>query len=133
MAQTTLAERTDQIDQYLNQQMKKAGTQVKAIDFFTSIITLVAGFFGALFLLALIDAWILELSPVLRWVCLTGLLIGAAIYATAIVLPLVIRRINPAYAAKVVESGQDSMKNSLINYVCCGRKVASYPTESLMQ
>ena len=48
-------------------------------------------------------------------------MLGALTYFTVKVFPLLTRKINPVYAAKVVEESQPSIKNSLINYILLRR------------
>ena len=117
MSQTIASDRATKVDHYLSQQLSKTGAQVRIIDLFTSAMALVAGVIGALFLMAIVDAWIIELGKVTRWICLIGLLGGSIYYIVRVIVPLMIRRINPAYAARVIESSQDSMHNGLVNYV----------------
>ncbi len=122
MSQTTvnnrqLSGRGLQLDQYLQAQMKKASAQVRLVDLFTSLMTLLAGLLGSLFLVAVIDAWVFELTPWLRWGILLAILAGAAAFTIWSIVPLLIRRINPVYAARVVESARPEIKNSLINYL----------------
>ncbi len=122
MSQTTisapqLSGPAQQLDDYLQRQMRKASTQVRLVDLFTSIMTLLAAFLGALFLVALIDAWIFELRPWMRLAVLGTVVVSALAYIVVVVVPLSIRRINPVYAAKVVESARPDIKNGLINYL----------------
>ncbi len=122
MSQTTtapaqLSNRARQLDQYLLDQMNKTRAQVRLIDLFTAIMTLLACLTGALFLVALIDGWLIELSSWMRWTVLIALLAGGLVHTLLVIVPLVIRRINPVYAAKVVESARPEIKNGLINYL----------------
>ncbi len=117
MSQSTLNERTAKLDHYLQNQMRKTGNQVRLIDLFTCCMKLFAGMLGALFLLAIIDGWLFELNGWARWTSLILLLLGGAAYFVLAIFPLLIRKVNPVYAAKVVESAQPDMKNSLINYL----------------
>lgn len=117
MSQTTLNERTAKLDHYLQSQMRKTGNQVRLIDLFTCCMKLFAGVLAGLFLLAVIDGWVFELSGWARWGSLFLLLGGAVAYTVLSIVPLLIRKINPVYAAQVVESAQPNMKNSLINYL----------------
>ena len=117
MSQTTLNDRSSQLDQYLQNQVKKTGSQVKLIDLFTHAMVLLCGFLGGLFLLAVIDAWVIELGSIARWGALLLLIGGGLVYFSLNIVPLLIRKINPIYAAKVVESAQPDLNNSLINYL----------------
>jgi divalent metal cation (Fe/Co/Zn/Cd) transporter len=92
MSQTTvsaprLSGPAQQLDDYLQQQMRKASAQVRLVDLFTSIMTLLAVFLGALFLIALMDAWVFELKPWMRASAL-GLIVVSAIAYILIVIVL---------------------------------------------
>ena len=117
MSQNTLSDRSAQLDQYLQNQVKKTGSQVKMVDLFTYSMVLLCGFLGSLFLLAVIDAWVIELGIVARWIALIALIGGGIVYFALNIVPLLIRKINPIYAAKVVESAQPELNNNLINYL----------------
>ena len=117
MSQTALTDRNTKLDNYLQNQMRKTGNQVRVIDLFTCCMKLFAGLLGGLFLLAIVDGWILELSGWARWLSLFVLLGGSVAYTVVAIVPLLIHKINPVFAAKVVESSQPDMKNSLINYL----------------
>ncbi len=117
MSQSSVADPSTQLDRYISQQMQKTGAQVRLFDLFTACLTAVSGLFAALFLLAIIDAWVFELGTVGRWLSFIAVIGGTSYYVARHILPLVLRRINPVYSAKVVEQSQPSLKNNLINYV----------------
>ncbi len=117
MSQSSVADPSTQLDRYISQQMQKTGAQVRLFDLFTACLTAVSGLFAALFLLAIIDAWVFELGTVGRWGSFIAVIGGTSYYVARHILPLVLRRINPVYSAKVVEQSQPSLKNNLINYV----------------
>ncbi len=117
MSQSSVADPSTQLDRYISQQMQKTGAQVRLFDLFTACLTAVSGLFAALFLLAIIDAWVFELGTVGRWLSFIAVIGGTSYYVARHILPLLLRRINPVYSAKVVEQSQPSLKNNLINYV----------------
>ncbi len=117
MSQSSVADPSTQLDRYISQQMQKTGAQVRLFDLFTACLTAVSGLFAALFLLAIIDAWVFELGTVGRWGSFIAVIGGTSYYVARHILPLLLRRINPVYSAKVVEQSQPSLKNNLINYV----------------
>ena len=105
------------VDQYVGKQLKKTTQQVRTSDIVTGVIAVVS-FVVAFFLIAsVIDAWILAFSPTFRVVLLGAFLIGMAAIAWVFVLPFFFKRINPQYAAKVIEEAKPEFKNSILNYL----------------
>lgn len=103
-------------ERYIEQQLDKTRSQVKLVDFFSSLLTLAVGVLGFLLVTALVDAWVFDLGIVGRALALVALVGGTGWFVTSRVLPLVLRQINPAYAARMIEQSQPSLKNSLINF-----------------
>jgi hypothetical protein len=106
-----------QLDAYLQRQMSRASGQVRLFELFSAVLLLIGGILGALFLVALVDAWVIELRPWMRWLVLISLLGGSAAWTILVIVPLMIRRINPVYAARMVELARPEIKNGLINYL----------------
>lgn len=106
-----------QLDVYLQRQMSRASGQVRLFELFSAILLLIGGILGSLFLVALVDAWVIELRPWMRWLVLISLVGGAAAWTVLVIVPLMIRRINPVYAARMVELARPEIKNGLINYL----------------
>lgn len=104
-------------DRYIESQLDKTRSQVKIVDFFSSLMLLAAGVLGFLLLAALVDAWIFDLRLVGRGLALVVLLGGIGWFVAARLFPLVYRKINPAYAARVIEQSQPTLKNSIINFL----------------
>jgi nitrate reductase gamma subunit len=119
---------SEQIKQYVNHQLEKTRRQVKTTDLIGGILTILA--FAILFLMAVAiwDAWIMPLSTLGRWICLSVLLGGSMLYAGLAIVPLFVRRINTEYAAKMIEDAKPTFKNSLLNYVSLRKKKSNGPT-----
>lgn len=83
----------------------------------SGLMTLIAGVIGFLLVLTLIDHWVIALSWWGRWLALVALLAGAGCYVALQIVPLMLRPINPVYAAKAIEEAEPSLKNSLINFL----------------
>lgn len=111
------ARQAAKVKDYVNLQLEKTRKQVKTIDFIAGILVLVAFVVGFLVLVALVDAWIWPLSTLGRWICFTILVGGCIAYAVLAIVPLLLKRINPDYAAKMIEAAKPSFRNSLMNYV----------------
>ena len=64
------------------------------------------------------DHWIADLGrPGRIAVALLVLLLGVTYYVAAFLVPPLLRRINPAFAARAIEQSDPSLKNSLINFL----------------
>ena len=106
-------------DEFIDKQLRKARGQVKGVELAGALMTLAAG--GLLFFLAasLIDHWLIPggLGIGGRVLLFVLFLFAAAWYIARRLAPLVIRRINPVYAAETIEKSKPSLKNSLINFL----------------
>src|SRR5688500_6683465 len=87
--------------QFIEGQLRKTRSQVKWVEVSAGLMTLAAGILGYLFLVAIVDSWIVSagFGRAGRWLCLFGLMAGGAAYFARAVLPLCLRRVNPVYAA----------------------------------
>jgi len=97
--------------------LDKTRVQVKLIDLIGALMVLAAAVLGVLLILAIIDHWMVPLGDVGRWLAASLLLLGVVCYSAVILAPLVFGRVNPAYAARAIEKGEPSLKNSLINFL----------------
>ncbi len=101
----------------VDDQLRRAARQVKFVDLVSGLLTLLACSLVYLLLLAVVDHWIVGLNAPLRFVAFAGLLVGGGYYFLFRIGPLLLRRVNPEYAARAVEEVQPSLKNSLINFL----------------
>ncbi len=104
-------------DHYIEAQLNRTGRDVKLVDLFSALMVLIAGIVGYLLVVAVVDHWILPLAVWGRWLLLIAMATAALWYCIAVVLPLIIGRINPIYAAWTIERSEPSLKNSVINYL----------------
>ena len=111
------ARQAAKVKSYVNQQLEKTRKQVKIVDLIAGGLVLIAFVVGFLILAALVDGWIWPLSRLARWGCLVFLIFGCVAYTLIAIVPLLLKRINPDYAAKMIEEAKPSFKNSLLNYV----------------
>ena len=112
----------DATETFIKGQLAKTSAQVRAFDLSMSLIVLCTVLLGSLFILVLIDHWLWGLPT---WMRIAGLawIAGATAYAFwNQVLPSLTRRINPLYAAKTIEEGKPTLKNSLINFLLLRRQ-----------
>lgn len=104
-------------DQFVKRGLDRAGMQVKLVDLATSILLIVTVVLGVLLAVCVIDGWIAPLGPWVRLAILMGLAGFAVLVLVRSIGPLLLWKINPAYAARVIEQSEPSLKNSLLNYV----------------
>jgi hypothetical protein len=108
---------SSRFDQFVSRRLDQAGTQVKWIDLASSLILVLTVVLAVLLIVCVVDAWILPLGKLPRIVLLVGLLTYMVVSIGRAVLPLLGHRINPAYAARMIEQSEPTFKNSLLNYV----------------
>ena len=106
-------------DRFIDNTLRKTRQQVRNVDIASSVMLLGAGTLAYFLLVALVDHWVVSggLGTVARYSLLGLYLGGAAVYCWRSILPLLVRRINPVYAAYSIESSKPTLKNSLINFL----------------
>ena len=109
------------MDQYVRHQLKKTTQQVRVSDLVAGSLSLAAYVLAFFFVVAIIDAWIWPLTPAARLFALATFLIGGAAIAWFMLLPFLFRKVNPQYAAKMIEEAKPEFKNSLLNYLSIRR------------
>lgn len=114
---TTQPAPASQYDHYIDDQLEKTRVRIKTVDLFTGLFTMAAWTLGVLLVFALIDSWIWPLGTVGRCIGLILLLGGFIFIGVSYVLPLFLKKINPRYAARMIEQSKPRFKNSLINYL----------------
>src|SRR5262245_20768816 len=104
-------------EEYIDKQIRSTSRTVKAVDFATAVVVLVAGMLAYLLTVAVVEHWLVPGGFNLTARCaLFGLLVAGAIwFAFLRIWPLCLRAINPVYAAQTIEQVSPSLKNSLIN------------------
>ncbi|MGH7135456.1 MAG: hypothetical protein ACREHD_06925, partial [Pirellulales bacterium] len=106
-------------DRYIDAQLRRTRRQVKNVDIATSLMLLAVGSLAYLMAVALADHWIVTggLSFAGRVAAFSLLAVGVLTYVVLRLVPLVMRRINPVYAAYTIERHRPGIKNSLINFL----------------
>ncbi|MCH2182850.1 MAG: hypothetical protein MK108_12670, partial [Mariniblastus sp.] len=118
----TAKTRSNQVEQYVNKHIRQATQQVKITDLITGGTGILAFTIGFFLLATVVDAWIWPLPVFARIIACLALVIGILFIATTQLLPLFYRRINPQYAARMIEEAKPSFKNSLLNYLSLQKK-----------
>ncbi|HTN74892.1 MAG TPA: hypothetical protein VL096_06580, partial [Pirellulaceae bacterium] len=117
MASGSYPATVDKRAQFIERQLDTTRRQVKLVELSAACVTLGVGLMAYLFLMALVDHWLLPLGFWGRLAALATLIGGAAWYLVAVVWPLLRNSINPAYAARAIEQSTPTLKNSLINFL----------------
>jgi hypothetical protein len=104
-------------DEFIHRQLNQARRKVRRIELGTTLLGLFVGVLLYLLLLAVVDHWLLPLGALGRWLALLSLLGCSGAYAYRYVLPLLLHTIHPLYAARTIERGTPTLKNSLLNFL----------------
>jgi hypothetical protein len=104
-------------DRFIDEQISKTRAYVKGVDIARSVVTLVTGLLCFFLVAALVDQWIVPgglgyWGRGLAFLLLAG---GAIWHVSRTIAPLLLRKINPLYAAQAIEQVQPSFKNSLLS------------------
>lgn len=103
-------------ERVIRRQLARTGMQVRLVDLASSVAMWVIGVLLLFLLAALVDHFI-GLGSAGR-IAASALLVGGSLWYLAMrVAPLVVRTINPAYAARTIEEATPTLKNSLINFL----------------
>ena len=92
-------------DQFIDKQLRHTRAQVRSVDVISGLLVLATCTLAYFFAVALIDHWAIAggLPGWARLAALGAYLVVAGWYFLTRVLPLLIRRINPLYAAETIE------------------------------
>jgi hypothetical protein len=128
-AQTSGTESQSVYETVVDTQLQRTKARVKSVELAQRLLLFVIGFLLAVLVLVLVDHWLIEggMPKWLRLLSWIGLLGGSLVYVWKQLLPLIIYRINPFYAARTIEETQPSLKNSLINYLSFREQQSDLP------
>ncbi|GAG15139.1 unnamed protein product, partial [marine sediment metagenome] len=112
----------------IDQRLRQTRRRVKGVDLAAGLIWLGIGGLGCLLLVAIVDHWIVPTGLGFwgRTILFAGLVAAASVHFLRHVLPLLIHRINPVFAAQAIEQGYPSMKNSLVNLLFLRRDLRQF-------
>lgn len=100
----------------VQRELARAGSQMRLVDLGSGLLFWLAGVI-LLFIAAALFDHVVGLGTLGRFLMLAVLVAGSLWYLLLHVAPLLVRAINPAYAAKTIEDATPSFKNSLINFL----------------
>ncbi|HZZ71591.1 MAG TPA: hypothetical protein VFE24_05015, partial [Pirellulales bacterium] len=106
-------------ESFIDGQLRRTRAQVKAVDIAGGVMVLVIGSLLFWLAAALLDQWILPggLGFWGRLMGCVGYLAAAGYFFAVRILPPLIKRINPLYAAQTIERAQPTLKNSVLNFL----------------
>jgi hypothetical protein len=104
-------------EDFIEGKIQSTRRMVKAVDLASALVTLVASVLAYLLVVAVAEHWIVPggFTVPARTALFAILVIGIAYFVYERVWSLLVRAINPVYAAHAIEQGTPSLKNSLIN------------------
>jgi hypothetical protein len=108
-------------ERLIERQLSRAGWHVRLVDLASGLAIWIIGVL-ALFLAAAAYDHVVGLGTFGRLAALAVLVAGSLYYLGLQVVPLVVRRINPTYAAHTIEEATPSLKNSLVNFLLLRRE-----------
>jgi len=111
------ADQVVQFDQYIERRVNKTRTHVKLVDLAAALMVLLVGTMSYLLVVAVVDHWVVDFSTMGRFVALVVLIGGVGCFVARYVVPLLIKRINPVYAARTIEQTAPTLRNNLVNYL----------------
>ncbi len=103
----------------IDQRLRQTRRQVKTIDLASRLVGLGIGVLVYLFAASLADHWLVAggLPVWARLLLWFGLVAGTVAYSVCLLLPSMLHRINPLFAAATIEESEHTLKNSLINFL----------------
>lgn len=108
----------------IDRRLRETRRQLAGVEVADGLITLAAGTLVYLLVAALVDHWLVPggVGFFGRFVLFLILVAGAGAFFARKVLPLLVRRIHPLFAASVIEETRPEMKNSLVNFLFLRRQ-----------
>jgi hypothetical protein len=103
-------------ERLIRRQLARTSLQVRLVDLASGFAVWIIGVL-LLFLFAALVDHLVGLGLVGRYLALSVLVAGSIWYLVLEVGPLLVRAINPAYAARTIEEATPTLKNSLINFL----------------
>jgi hypothetical protein len=118
-------------ERYIETQLRRARRQVRAVDLASNLLALTAVLFGYVLVLLVADHWLVPGGlpawiRLLVWLAAVG---GGAAWTAVCVWPLLVRSINPVFAARTIERSEPGLKNTLVNFLLLRRRPESLPPQ----
>jgi len=106
-------------EEFIEAQLRKTRSHVRGVDIATATMVLLASTLGYFFVAVLVDHWLVSggLGFWGRTILLALYLVAAGWWTISQIMPLLLRRINPLYAAQTIEHSRPTLKNALVNFL----------------
>ena len=106
-------------EKLIDERVLRTQRQLRGVDLAVRSLFFGIAVFVFLFLAAILDQWVIEggVGPFGRYFGFMLLLAWTVVYLVRSVLPALVYRINPLYAAQTIEHNKPSVRNSLINFL----------------
>ena len=114
--------KTVTVKEFVSGKLDVTRNQVRQVDVISNLISLFAIVLIFFLSVAIVDAWIYPLGSIGRWAGFLTLIVGSIAFLYYTVGRTMLRKINPDYAAMMIEDSQPEFKNSLLNYVSLSRQ-----------
>jgi hypothetical protein len=116
-------------ERFIEAQLRRTRMQVRGVELSTRLMLLASIAIAFFLTVALIDHWIVPggLGIYGRLALLAVFLIGAAMFVARELVPLLIYRINPLYAAETIERSKPTLKNTLLNFLMLRSNKSAVP------
>lgn len=110
-------------DQYVADHVRSTGRAVQSADIATSLLTLAAGWILLILASSAAEHWLTEhgFTPATRYGIFAVAAAATLWHLWVSLIPSVLGRINPLYAAHAIESSSPSLKNSVVNLLMLRR------------
>ena len=114
---------------FIDAKIQSTRRTVKLVDLATSLVGLAAGVLAYLLVAAVAEHWVVPggFNVAARMVLYAVLISGVGYFSYRRLWPLMVRAINPVYAARTIEQGSPSLKNSLINLLLFRQRRSDIP------
>src|SRR5215471_9772706 len=91
-------------DQYIDTQLRRTRGQVKIAEVCSGLMSLAVAALAFFLVVALADHWLIHggFGGIARFVLFASLVVGAAYYSVKKILPALLGRVNPVYAAQTI-------------------------------
>ena len=120
-------------DEFIESQLRKTRSHVRSVDLAAVLILLLAGSLAFFLSAAVIDHWLVTggLGFWGRLLLLGSYVVAAGYFVIRQLVPLLIKRINPLYAAYTIERSRPSLQNGLVNFLLFRENPAGVPSRVL--
>ncbi len=121
------------VESYIDRRIEETRRHVRGVDLTVALLRLAIGVLAYLLLAMVLDHWVLAggLGRGWRFLLWAVLVLTAGGYCARYVVPLLIHRINPIYAAQTIERTRPTFKNGLINFLLLRREAAAIQNDEL--